>query len=284
MAQIINAVDSMDMSAMAEKFNSLNTLAQANIKTLTAVNQSLEAQLNANGLTKEQKESITKQISANKAIIASLQNTSTLNANTSKSLKEDNSLSTLKSSLKSVKSGIAELEAGTDKLYKGLNNLKDGSSQLVEKTPELSKGASALYQGTTKLTEGTKALSSGSAAMKKGLNTLSSSTKQITSANSQLVDGASTLSEGASALADGVSKLNDEGIIPICNYINKDVKSIITRADELQKLSNDYNNFTMLNDGDVGAVKFIMITDSIKRNDNDKQEIIIDTKNEKNNN
>lgn len=241
-------------------------------------------QLDAGGLTKEQEAGITKQITANKTLIATLQNNSALNANTSKALESDKSLETLVASLKKVKGGVEELQTGTDTLYKGISELKDGSSQLAAKSPELSQGAYALYQGTSKLVEGTKALNSGSTAMKKGLSTLNSSTKQLTSANGMLVDGANTLSEGATTLADGVSKLNNEGITPICNYINKDLKSITTRIDELQKLSNDYNNFTMLNDGDAGEVKFIMIIDSIKKDDNSKQEIILDTKNEKNNN
>ncbi len=284
LTKIIDTVDSMDMSAMADKLSGLNTLVEANIKTLTAVNQSLQMQLDAGGLTKEQEAGITKQITANKTLIATLQNNSALNSNTAKALESDKSIATLVTSLKKVKGGVEELQTGTDSLYKGISELKDGSNQLAAKSPELSQGAYTLYQGTSKLVEGTNALNAGSTAMKKGLNTLNSSTKQLTSANGMLVDGANTLSEGATSLADGVSKLNNEGITPIVGYINKDLKSITTRIDELQKLSNDYNNFTMLNNGDTGEVKFIMIIDSIKKDDNSKQEIILDTKNEKDNN
>lgn len=241
----------MDQTAVADKLTGLNTLISANIKTLTAVNTSLQMQLDAGGLTKEQEEGITKQINTNKVLINSLQSNSALNTNTSKALKDDTSIATLTASLKAVKGGIEELQTGTDSLYKGISELKSGTSQIVQKAPELSKGAYTLYQGTSKLSDGTKALSSGSTAMKKGLNTLNSSGKQLTSANNMLTDGAGTLSEGAVTLADGVSKLNNEGIAPICNYINKDLKSITTRIDELQKLSNDYNNFTMLNNGDI---------------------------------
>lgn len=280
LTKIIDTVDSMDQTAIADKLTSLNTLVSANIKTLTAVNSSLQAQLDAGGLTKEQEAGITKQIEANKALITSLQNNSALNSTTSKDLKNDTSISTLSASLKAVKNGVQKLQTGTDTLYKGISELKAGSSQMANKAPELSKGAAALYQGTSKLADGTKALNSGSTAMKKGLSTLDTSTKQLTSANGMLTDGAVTLSEGAVALSDGVSKLNNDGITPVCSYINKDLKSLTARIDELQKLSNDYNAFTMLNKGDIGEVKFIMISDSLKKDDT-KQEIIIDTKNEK---
>ena len=96
------------------------------------------------------------------------------------------------------------------------------------------------------------------------VDTLQSSSKQI--------------EEGATTLAEGITKFNEEGIDKICDYINGDLKDISARLEKLQELSEDYNNFTMLNDGNKGNVKFIMIMDSIKKEEDSKQDIILDDK------
>ena len=77
-------------------------------------------------------------------------------------------------------------------------------------------------------------------------------------------------------MSDGINKFDKEGIQTICNYINGDLKDVSLRIKELQKLSEKYNNFTMLNSEDSGSVKFIMIVDSIKKDDNKKEDMIID--------
>ena len=71
----------------------------------------------------------------------------------------------------------------------------------------------------------------------------------------------------------------------IFNYINGDVKDITTRVQKLSDLSKQYNNFTMLNGNNEGNVKFIMIIDAIKKQeDTTKEQAILnnseDNKNE----
>ena len=164
-------------------------------------------------------------------------------------------------------------------MYNGQDALKNGIDTLASKTEELSEGTKSLYQGTVKISEGTKALNTGSIEMKKGLSTLDTSTEKLTQANNELTEGANTISEGATNLEDGITKFNKEGIQAICNYINSDLKDIQLRLEKLQELSEQYNNFTMLNDGTKGNVKFIMIIDSIRKENTDKQEMIIEEKN-----
>ena len=62
-----------------------------------------------------------------------------------------------------------------------------------------------------------------------------------------------------------MNKFDQEGIEKIANYINGDVKDITSRLEALKKLSEEYKTFTKINDGDKGSVKFIMITDSLKK-------------------
>ena len=142
---------------------------------------------------------------------------------------------------------------------------------MYDKSGELASGASSLYNGTTLLAKGTQDLSNGSSDMKKGLSTLSNGASSLTSANNQLTDGASTLLDGANTLSDGMSKFNQDGIKKLCGYINGDLKDVSSRLEKLQELANEYDNFTMLSDGNQGTTKFIMVMDGIHKEDSSKE-------------
>ena len=151
-----------------------------------------------------------------------------------------------------------------------------GSNILASKSTELVNGANSLYVGTQKLSGGTKELDNGSKQLKSGLNTLDSSTVQLRDADGLLVDAANTISQGVNTLAEGITKFKEEGIDTICNYINGDLKDIQVRVEKLQDLANEYNTFTMLNNGESGSVNFIMIMDAIKKDEDNKEEAIIE--------
>ena len=110
------------------------------------------------------------------------------------------------------------------------------------------------------------------------MSTLGNGLKELTSGLSQLNEGASTLAngttqvnEGANTLADGIKTFNEEGIKKICNYINGDVKNLTSRVEKLTDLSKEYNNFTMLDGKNSGEVKFIMIADAVKKQEESEQ-------------
>ena len=115
------------------------------------------------------------------------------------------------------------------------------------------KGAalSQVASQMSSLTDGLTELTSGLAQLNKGAGTLT--------------EGTSTLADGSNTLAEGMNKFDQEGIEKIANYINGDVKDITSRLEALKKLSEEYKTFTKINDGDKGSVKFIMITDSLKK-------------------
>ena len=104
-----------------------------------------------------------------------------------------------------------------------------------------------------------------------GLSTLDSGVEKLSVGTNQL-------DSGITELADGITKFNTEGIDKICNYINGDLKDITTRIDKLEELANNYNNFTMLNNGNEGNVKFIMISDGIKSEEDSKEKMIVENK------
>ena len=100
----------------------------------------------------------------------------------------------------------------------------------------------------------------------------------MTSGLSELNNGATTLAngtnqvnDGATTLAEGIKTFNEEGIKKICNYINGDVKDLTTRVQKLTDLSKDYNNFTMLDGENDGEVKFIMIAEAVKKQEDSEQ-------------
>ena len=219
-------------------------------------------------------------ITDNSAKITELNQLITANETLTTQLKaiEESSIKELQTALSNLKQGLQSLQTGTDTLYNGTTALQTGTGALASKTKELAQGTQSLYEGTIKISEGTATLNSGSTQLKQGLNTLDAGGTKLGTASIQLTEGANTLSEGATTLAEGITKFNEEGIDKICDYINGDLKDISARLEKLQELSEDYNNFTMLNDGNKGNVKFIMIMDSIKKEEDSKQDIILDDK------
>lgn len=96
--------------------------------------------------------------------------------------------------------------------------------------------------------------------------------KELKTALKQLTNGTEQLSEGSKQLADGMKTFHETGINKICNYINSDVRDVATRAEKLQELSKEYQNFSKTadnNDVTVGDINFIYVTDGVKKNDDD---------------
>ena len=280
--QIITSVSTIqgtDNSAKITELNQLITANQNTINSLKSANETLTTQLKAIE-DEETKKTITTQIETNKSIIKLLETNIVAYNETISTLKsaDMSSIKELQTALSNLKQGLQSLQTGTDTLYNGTTALQTGTGALASKTKELAQGTQSLYEGTVKMSEGTATLNSGSTQLKQGLNTLDAGGTKLGTASNQLTEGANTLSEGATTLAEGITKFNEEGIDKICDYINGDLKDISARLEKLQELSEDYNNFTMLNDGNKGNVKFIMIMDSIKKEEDSKQDIILDDK------
>ena len=151
------------------------------------------------------------------------------------------------------------------------------AKQVANKTAQSTamQVAQSVANQTAKTVAGTVANQVKGAALSQVASQMSSLTDgltELTSGLAQLNKGAGTLTEGTSTLADGsntlaeeMNKFDQEGIEKIANYINGDVKDLTSRLEALKKLSEEYKTFTKINDGDKGSVKFIMITDSLKK-------------------
>lgn len=191
-----------------------------------------------------------------------------------------NNLAILNGSLAQVKTGIEGngttqnpgLVVGAQTVSQGISQIKkEGVDVLASQSTKLVNGSKQLYDGTKTLKQGTAVLENGSSQMQAGLSSLQNGTKQLLQANNQLTDGAKTLQTGATTLSNGIHTFNEEGIKPICNYINGDLRNLTNRAEKLMELSDNYQSFMNSEDEEKGEVKFIIMSDSIKKEKEGKQ-------------
>ena len=197
---------------------------------------------------------------------------------------------------------IAKQVAGQTAVQVAISTAKQAAGttavQVASQTAKQAAGTTAVQvAGTTAKqvagqTATTTATQVGNQAKQKFTNQVVSQMTTLGESLGELTDGLSTLDSGVeklsvgtnqldsgiTELADGITKFNTEGIDKICNYINGDLKDITTRIDKLEELANNYNNFTMLNNGNEGNVKFIMISDGIKSEEDSKEKMIVENK------
>ena len=101
--------------------------------------------------------------------------------------------------------------------------------------------------------------------------------KTLKDALNQLTDGTNQLANGANELQNGMSKFDEEGIQKIYNIVNNNVKDLQVRIEKLRELSNEYNSFTNIDENTKGNVRFIMMIDSLKKEENKKEQAILPT-------
>ena len=172
--------------------------------------------------------------------------------------------------LKKLSESLEKLEKNSEYMTKVLTEIKIGNDTIAKQAEnKLAVGTQQLYNGSKALSVGTSQLDSGSKQIKKGLNTLDNSTKKLTNANDKMLTASKEINKGAKELSSGIKKFNNDAINKICRYVNKDIKNIQERVEELKKLSNSYNNFTSLNKYEVSDAKlvFIMVVDKIQKYD-----------------
>lgn len=131
-----------------------------------------------------------------------------------------------------------------------LSKLEQNLPLLVKGSDELTDVTQKLYSGVTILTEKTK----------------------------ELNNGINSLYEGTSTLYNGITQFNNEGITPIYNITNTNIKTLSNKLKSLVKLSEDYNTFTIKSQDTESSTKFILSIDGIKAKEEKK---VINIKEEK---
>ena len=116
------------------------------------------------------------------------------------------------------------------------------------------------------------------------MNTLGEALGELTNGLENIDNGVSTLSLGANKLDNGALELvagvktfNEQGISKINNLVNGDLRNLATRIEKMNELAKAYNNYSGIQDGMDGEVKFIMIVDSSSDNGEIKKEEAVTT-------
>ena len=117
--------------------------------------------------------------------------------------------------------------------------IDDSMTKLNTYLPQLKKGADDLSDGTAKLKEGTVVLNSKM---------------------SELSSGAEQLATGMNTFNGGLEQFNRKGIVPILNVKNE-AKQITGKVKALEKLSNDYQSFSLKHNDTTSSTKFVLVTE-----------------------
>ncbi|MCI8273593.1 MAG: hypothetical protein HFJ55_05890 [Clostridia bacterium] len=269
--QIIAGIDGIQITNNTEKIKELNQLVTVNKQKIQSINTTkdkLMLIINDANTDETIKETLKEQIRLNAEAEAILYKNNEAILQTIKTLENTDmtKMIELKKGVTAIKTGITELQNGTHELSLGISQLKQGTSTICNKMGEFVTGTESIYNGTKKLSEGTKTLKTGSNQMKTGLKTIDSATVQLLNADNKLVEGANTLKQGTKTLKDGIIEFNKNGIEPICNFVNNNIKDVTNRLEKLEQLSNQYNNFTMKDEKVKGNVEFIMIVEEKEEN------------------
>lgn len=244
------------------------TLTQAQKQQIQAnVKASLEADSNYMALPAEQR-AIVLQFSQNSAVVAA-----------EKTAKE-----TATQVAKQVANSTAQTVAG-----EVAGSIANSTAQSVAQTTAIQTAQTTATTTAKKVANQVKATAQSQIVTQmktlgEGLNQLTNGLSNLNDGTSTLQNGMNELKEGANTLSEGIKTFNEKGIKKICNYINGDLKNMSERVEKLTELSKEYNNFTMLNGENKGNVKFIMIMDAIKKQedkDSAKEEAIMPTQKDK---
>lgn len=199
-------------------------------------------------------------------------------------------ITNIKDGSKTLSDGLSQISSGTSELAKGAEDLKNGANRVASGTDELSNGTESLLHGSSKVVDGistldngaktlntassdlasasktiatgAKDLQAGTASLVNGVTTLSNGSKELKNGTGTLIDGTAKLYNGSNELKSGIHEFNEEGINPICDLVNNNLKNTLKRVQKLEELSNEYNRFASKEERD--DIKFVTITDSIK--------------------
>lgn len=204
----------------------------------------MKATVTANTNAQMQTESIQKTISDNVAL--------QVKQAISENMASDEVQAKLAAASEGAKS-IISLKTSLDSyntFYLGLLTYTDGVASAADGASALASGASDLKNGTAQLKTGAATLYDGILQLKNGVPAL--------------VDGVSQLKDGAMQLNDGLTRFNEEGIQKMIDFVDGDVKQIVTRLRATVDVSKNYRNFSGIGNEMEGQVKFIYRTAEIK--------------------
>ncbi len=158
--------------------------------------------------------------------------------------------------------GLPYLKATYDKL-----NLGDQNKSIITVLSLDNKALSETIAAFGKLSDAMNKLNIYLPKLKEGADNLSNGTKQLkegvavlNTKMSELSTGTVKLKEGMNTLNNGLSKFNKKGIVPILEVKNK-AKDLTGRLKALDKLSSDYQSFSLKGKNTKSNTKFVFVTE-----------------------
>lgn len=168
----------------------------------------------------------------------------------------------LSSKSSSLREADGKMTTSINALVSSIDQLKQGGQKLSKNDAKLLAGAKKILKASKTVKAGSKKLINGANKLKKGSNTLNKATGKV-------ADGISELDEGTKDLYDGMDQFDEEGIREINKMYEEDFADLKDRLSALLDISKEYKNFSGIDDGMDGEVKFIIETEEIG---NDKEE------------
>ncbi len=144
-----------------------------------------------------------------------------------------------------------------------LAGISDSLSAMSGYVEELKGGIAALTAGSAKLSAGMEAFGQGMEQLYGGSVTLTAGAATLAGAGGAMGEGLAVLSEGMLALRDGFTEFDEEGIQKLADLAGEDLHDVIVRLKALKKADASYTNFSGIQDGKTGSVRFIIETDGI---------------------
>lgn len=137
---------------------------------------------------------------------------------------------------------------------------------------EIAKNMIEKHFGETQITDSEidKELSKYENVINEKLKEVDTGIITLQDALDQLTNGATQLEKGATKLSKGMEEFDATGISKISSYINGNLKNLQVRIQKLQEISEEYTNFSGIEDGVEGSTKFILTIDSM--NEKTKQQ------------
>ena len=141
------------------------------------------------------------------------------------------------------------LQMNNKALNETLESIKGMQQKVQVLIATLNKYLVQLEIGTGKLSDGTEQLREGVA--------------MLTSKMRELKEGTSNLRVGINTLQNGIHEFNQDGITPITQFLDTDVREVTNKMEALINLSEDYQTFTMKLENMNGSTKFISVIDGV---------------------
>lgn len=189
--------------------------------------------------------------------------------------------STLKTGADQVAEGISQVLNGASKLSNNSANLRKADTQMstsiqslvsnIEKLKnggqKLSNNDEKMLSGAKKILKASKRVNKGGKKLVNGVDKLKKGSNQVDKATGKVSAGIEKLQAGSEELYEGMKRFDEEGIQKINNMYEEDFASVKERLLALLDISSEYNNFSGIDKGMDGNVKFIIETEEIANAD-----------------